>query len=167
MSPSKRGFFISHMNQNDQVNLTKEGYEELVEELAQLKKTKLPAAIERVARARDFGDLSENSEYHSAREDLAFLEGRVDELENVIARSTIIRGVAGRKSVALGSKVTVESNGDTHTYSIVGEYEADPLNKKISPDSPLGRALLGKKVNEEVEFEAPVGKIVYKIKKIH
>jgi transcription elongation factor GreA len=154
------------VHSNHQVSLTQQGYDELVEELAEIKKSKLPNAIERVALARSHGDLSENSEYHAAREDLAFLEGKVDELEALVARATIIR-VKKKAVVDLGCKVTVSGNGKNHTYDIVGEYEADPMNKKISHDSPLGQALMGKKVGEEVEYEAPVGRVVYKIKKIH
>src|SRR3989344_8872823 len=112
------------------VHLTKEGRDEIVAELAELRDEKLPKAIERVARARDFGDLSENAEYHSAREDLAFIEGRVEELEALLQRAQII---AARKtsSVKLGSKVTVNGNGKQHVFTVVGEWEADPANKKI------------------------------------
>lgn len=148
------------------VNLTQDGYDELVVELAKLKDTKLPNAIDRVAQARAHGDLSENSEYHSAREDLAFIEGRVDELEALIARATIVTKTS-KSTIDVGSKVTVKANGSSHTYHIVGEYEADPMQKKISHSSPLGKALVGKKVGQDVEFEAPVGKVVYTIEKIH
>lgn len=156
------------MNKKDHISLTKQGYDELIAELNHLKETKLPQAIERVARARDFGDLTENSEYHSARDELSFLEGRVEELETLIMHAKIIKASNGvKKAISLGSTVTVHGNGKVYTYTIVGEYEADPLSQKISHDSPLGKALLGKKVGEEVEYEAPVGKIVYLIKKIH
>ena len=153
-------------NNPHRVSLTEQGYTELAEELRVLRDEKLPKAIDRVAQARAHGDLSENSEYHSAREDLAFIEGRKDELETLVARAQIVKKT--RKSfIDLGSKVTVKANGSSHTYDIVGEYEADPLKKKISHSSPLGKALSGKKVGEEVEFDAPVGKVIYKIEKIH
>jgi len=127
------------------VHLTKEGRDEIVAELAELRDEKLPKAIERVARARDFGDLSENAEYHSAREDLAFIEGRVEELEVIVARAKIISAKKGQKNqVKLGSTVTVHGNGIKQTFSVVGEWEADPGNKKISHQSPLGQALVGK-----------------------
>jgi transcription elongation factor GreA len=148
------------------VSLTKEGYEELAEELRVLRDEKLPKAIDRVAQARAHGDLSENSEYNSAREDLAFVEGKSDELEALIARAQIVKN-SKKPFVDLGSKVTVKLNGSSHTYDIVGEYEADPMKKKISHSSPLGKALAGKKVGEEVEFDAPVGKVIYLIEKIH
>ena len=151
------------------VHLTREGLEELKRELDELKTVKLPAAIERVAKAREFGDLAENSEYHNAREDLAMVEGRVEELEELLKRVSVIKnnGAKARSSVSLGCQVTVATDGQTHVFEIVGEWEADPAKKKISAESPLGKALMGKKVGEAAEFEAPIGKIVYTIKKIH
>ena len=157
------------MKKPNQVQLTKSGWEELKHELDELTKIKLPTAIQRVARARDFGDLSENSEYHAAREDLAMLEGRVEELEELLKRAVVIKTsqTKNRSTVGLGCKVTVAGNGATHEFDIVGEWEANPLQKKISVESPLGKALLGRKVGETVEFEAPIGKILYKINKIN
>lgn len=150
------------------VHLTKEGRDEIAAELRVLKDDKLPQAIKRVARARDFGDLSENAEYHSAREDLSFIEGRVEELEDLLARTKLISARSTTtKIVKLGSKVTVNGNGQTHTFVVVGEWEANPTAKKISHESPLGKALVGKKIGEEVEFEAPAGKIIYKVTKVH
>ena len=151
---------------NKGVYLTRVGLAELQKELDELTKKKLPAAIERVARARDFGDLMENSEYHAAREDLSMLEGRVEELEELFKKAVVITAKQ-RQTVDLGCRVTVQTNGQTHVFEIVGEWEADPLKKKISAESPLGKSLVGRKVGEEVEFEAPAGKIVYTIKKIH
>ena len=148
------------------IQFTAPGLAEVKSELEELKNQKLPAAIDRVARARDFGDLSENAEYHAAKEELSFLEGRVEELEDIIARAY----VADKKmtdAIDIGCKVTVELSGKEHTYEIVGEWEADPLKKKISHTSPLGTALVGKKKGETVEFQAPAGKVIYKIKKIH
>lgn len=149
------------------VHLTKEGRDEIVAELKELKEDKLPKGIERVARARDFGDLAENSEYHNAREDLAFIEGRIDELELIVARAKLISGPRTNGLVKLGSTVTVNGNGQNQTFVVVGEWEADPMNKKISHQSPLGQALVGKKIGETVEIDAPVGKISYKIIKIN
>jgi transcription elongation factor GreA len=148
------------------VHFTKEGYNELQQELKTLKNNKQPQAIERVARARDFGDLTENSEYHSARDDLAFIEGRIQEIESLLSRVEIIKKRTTNQ-VALGCKVTVQNDSKTTTFIVVGEWEADPAKQKISHESPLGKALLGKKVGDQVEFEAPAGKIIYKIKKIH
>ena len=149
------------------VHLTREGLEELKRELDELKTVKLPAAIERVAKAREFGDLAENSEYHNAREDLAMVEGRVEELEELLKRVSVIKNNGARASVGLGCQVTVATNGQTHMFEIVGEWEADPAKKKISAESPLGKALMGKKVGEMAEFEAPIGKILYTVKKIN
>jgi transcription elongation factor GreA len=95
------------------------------------------------------------------------IQGRIEELEDLLARSVLIKKAKKNGTVGLGSQVTVKYNGSETTYSIVGEYEADPMKQKISADSPLGKALLGKKVDEHVEFEAPVGKVVYTIKTIH
>ena len=152
---------------NDKIQFTAQGLLEIKAELEALKTTKLPAAIERVARARDFGDLSENAEYHAAKEELSFIEGRVEELEGIILRSQVVKDKKKNDSVGIGCKVTVSISGKEHTYEIVGEWEADPLKKKISHTSPLGQALVGKKKGEKVEFQAPAGKVIYQIKKIH
>lgn len=152
------------MNHLDEVTLTQEGYDELISELKQIKEDKLPKGIERVATARSFGDLSENSEYHSAREDLSFLEGRVTELEALVAKAKVIKHKKGKQSeITVGSTVTVHVGKTKHVYQIVGEWEANPKEKKISEDSPLGKGLLGKKIGEEIEVEAPAGKINYKV----
>ena len=151
---------------NNKVNLTLTGYNELAVELADLKDNKLPAAIERVATARAFGDLSENAEYHSARDDHAALVGKIEELTDILARSQIIQTTTSKSQVGVGSKVTVAINGTTHEFTIVGEWEADPAEKKISHESPLGKALIGKAVGDKVEVSAPVGKVIYSIKEI-
>ena len=152
------------MNALDDVTLTQVGYDELLSELKEIKEDKLPKAIERVATARSFGDLSENSEYHAAREDLSFLEGRTAELEALLAKAKVIKAKKGKQSsVSVGSTVTVHIGKAKHVYQIVGEWEANPSLKKISHSSPLGKALMGKKMGETVEVEAPVGKILYKI----
>lgn len=155
------------MTQKD-FHFTSEGLKELKVELKKLVEGKKPKLIERVAVARSHGDLSENSEYTAAREDLAFVEGRIEELEELIAKAKIIKSKkTGKKEVKLGSKVTVKVNGKNHTYELVGEWEADPIEKKISHTSPLGKALMGKKKDEKVKIEAPAGKVTYHIQKIH
>jgi len=144
------------------VQLTQEGYDELTAELKDIQDNKLPKAIARVATARAFGDLSENSEYHSAREDLSFLEGRKTELETLIAHAKIIK--VSKKTgnvIDLGSKVTVKVGKEKHLYHIVGEWEANPQEKKISHQSPLGKALLGKEKGESFEIDVPAGKLKY------
>jgi transcription elongation factor GreA len=148
-------------------HLTQEGLDELTAELTELKSDKLPSLIERVKVAREQGDLSENSEYHAARDELAFVEGRIEELEELISRAQLVKRSSGGDTVSIGYKENVKSNGSEHTYHVVGKYEADPMNKKISDESPLGKALLGRKIGEEVQYEAPVGKIIYEVLKIH
>ncbi|KKT39678.1 hypothetical protein A3K29_02470 [Candidatus Collierbacteria bacterium RIFOXYB2_FULL_46_14] len=156
------------MAQNTQrVQMTPLGYRALVDELKQLESTGLPEAIERVAKAREFGDLSENAEYHSSREDLAALEGRIEELRDIITRVNVVDiKRSGEEEVGIGSVVMVTINNSQHEFSIVGEWEADPAAKKISHESPLGKALLGKKVGDHVEVEAPAGKVTYIVKSV-
>jgi transcription elongation factor GreA len=152
-----------------QVYLTKDGIEALKSELKKLVDVKRPALVRRVAVARGMGDLSENSEYTSAREELGIVDGRIEELEAILAKAQLIKGnVKNGKltEVTLGCKVTVKVAGASYVYNVVGEWEADPANKKISNSSPLGKALLGRKKGEKVEIEAPAGKILYQIVKI-
>ena len=147
--------------------MTPVGYRQLVDELESLKKVQLPEAIDRVAKAREFGDLSENAEYHYAKDDLSALEGRIDELNDIITRVSVVDAKkAGDQEVSIGSMVHIEVNGNEHDFTIVGEWEADPAAKKISHESPLGKALIGRKVGDVVEVEAPAGKIAYAIKSV-
>ncbi len=148
------------------IYLTKDGLTSLQNEHGELTKKKRPEVLARVSAARDLGDLSENAEYVAAREELSFIDGRIDELEELLKEVILIaktNGRAGVHSIKLGSKVTVRIDGKKEVYMVVGEFEADPAEKKISHESPLGKALLGKKVGEKVEVEAPAGKIVYTI----
>ena len=154
------------MSQQD-VYVTSEGLRELKEELEVLSSKKRPALIERVAVARAHGDLSENSEYAAAREDLAFIEGRIEEIETLLAKDKLIKNSGASQEVKLGCKVTVKVNGKEQTFEVVGEWEADPLEQKISHTSPLGLALLGKKNGDRVEIDAPAGKVSYQVTKIH
>ncbi len=150
------------MDQLQKVVLTREGLNQLKKEFGDLVNIKRPEAVARLAAARGQGDLSENSEYAAARQDLAFIDGRIVELETVINEAKVIASHPKSK-IDVGCKVTLHVNGKKDTFTIVGEWEADPMQKKISHSSPLGKALLGKKVGEKVEVEAPVGKIKYKI----
>lgn len=146
------------------IYLTEEGLEELKKELTTLTKTKRPEVVERVSQARNQGDLSENAEYSAARDELSFIDGRIDELEIIIKQATIIKGVKGDdKQIKLGSKVTLHVGKKEEEFMVVGEWEADPKDKKISHESPLGKALLGRTIGDKVEVEAPVGKINYTI----
>ena len=146
-----------------QTQVTKKGLEDLKKEYEELINSKRPKLVDRLANARSQGDLSENNDYQNAKEELEFLDGRISELEEVI-RSAVIVSKNGKKgSVGVGAKVTVKINGSKSSYDIVGEWEADPAAKKISHTSPLGKALVGKKVGEKVEVEAPAGKVIYEI----
>jgi transcription elongation factor GreA len=106
--------------------------------------------------------LSENSDYQSAKEELEFLDGRIDELNGVVKTAVVDEG-KNAGTGGIGAKITVKVNGKSVVYNIVGEWEADPMNKKISESSPLGMAISGKKVGEKAEVTAPAGKIVYEI----
>lgn len=145
--------------------LTKDGLEELKTELEQLTVHKRPEVVKRLSDARDLGDLSENSEYAAAKQDLAFIDGRITELEEIIHGAKVVTS-HGKKQVDVGCKVTLHLNGKRDIFTVVGEWEADPTNKKISHSSPLGKALLGKKVGDKVEVEAPAGKVMYRILEI-
>jgi transcription elongation factor GreA len=151
---------------NHKIQITKEGYDALKTELAQLVEEKRPKLVDRLSNARQEGDLSENSDYQNAKDELEFLDGRIDELKHVTNSAVIISGKGRKNSIAVGTKVTVKANGVKHIYEIVGEWEADPVNKKISHSSPLGQALSGKKIGDKVKVEAPAGKVNYEILKI-
>ena len=145
------------------IQLTKQGLETLKKELEQLVSVKRPKMVERLSYARSQGDLSENSDYANAKEELEFTDGRIEELEQVVATAEVVKDGGNRDGIGVGTKITVKTNGDKIVFQMVGEWEADPVNKKISPESPLGQALVGKKVGEKVEVNAPAGKLTYEI----
>jgi transcription elongation factor GreA len=147
--------------------LTQEGFEKLQRELRELTEVKRPQAVSRLQKARAMGDLSENSEYVAAKEDLAFIEGRIQEVEEIIKNAEIAETQKRKDIISLGSTVTVRFNGSVDTFSIVGEFEADPMKKKISQTSPIGQALVGKKAGAVVEVETPSGKTTYRIVEIN
>ena len=136
--------------------------ETLRKELDKMVKVERPKLVERIAFARNEGDLSENSDYQSAKEELEFIDGRITELEEVLKNVQVVAN-GSKLTNGIGMKITVKQNGNKHVFEIVGEWEADPVNKKISVESPLGKALIGKKVGEEVAVEAPAGKVTYEI----
>jgi len=148
---------------NNKVQLTKTGFEKLQSDLNSLKKTGLPEAINRLQKARSMGDLKENSEYSAAKENLAFVENRVAELEQMIQQAEVIDIANDNNTISLGKKFIAIINREEKTITIVGEYEADPVNGKYSVTSPIGKALLGKKVGDSVEINIPAGKITYEI----
>jgi transcription elongation factor GreA len=154
------------------IYLTPKGLEDLKKEYDDLVNIKRPDIVKRLSAAREMGDLSENAEYTAAREELAFIDGRIEELEMLLKQAVVIENGDHHKkgsTVDLGSQVTVKiANKDNNEiFTLVGEWEADPAEKKISHESPLGKALLGKAIGEEIEFEAPAGKMVYKIVSIN
>ena len=152
-----------HQEEENRVCMTIEGLAKIKEELSVLQDKKRPQVVERLSLARSQGDLSENNEYAAAREELAFVDGRIEELEDVISRAFVSQISCSKDCVSLGSKVRIKIDGTECEYEIVGEFEANPAKKKVSAGSPLGKALLGRKTGEEVEFEAPAGKVVYRI----
>jgi transcription elongation factor GreA len=151
------------MDPNSKMLLTREGLAELKREYDEIVNSKRPVAVKRLADARELGDLSENSEYAAAKQDLSFMDGRILELEEILHNAKLITNNHAKNMVDVGCHVTITVDGKKEEFMLVGEWEADPKEKKISHESPLGKALMGKKVGEQVEVEAPAGKVMYKI----
>jgi transcription elongation factor GreA len=145
-----------------QFHLTKDGIAELEAELKELTAQRGPIA-ERIKTAREFGDLSENAEYTSARQEQERVEGRIAEIEHILLNVDIISKPRGDNRVQLGSIVKLKGNGKTKEFQVVGTVEADPLNGKISDESPIGKALMGKKEGDAVEIKANSETLKYKI----
>lgn len=146
------------------IQLTKSGFHKIKQEHEEMKKNKHPKAIERLQKARAMGDLSENSEYTAAKDELAFVEGRLQELESILSNAEVIEELAGHNGIVeLGSTVILAHAIDnSHTeFMIVGEFEADPQKKKLSHTSPIGNALIGKKKGQRVKVKIPAGEIEY------
>jgi transcription elongation factor GreA len=158
--------------EEEEILVTREGLQKLKEELRYLKEVRRKEIAERLKEAISYGDLSENAEYEEAKNEQAFVEGRVIELERKIRNAQIIsekteRG--GAQIIEIGTRVTVREKsgrGEAESYTIVGSTEADPLEQKISNESPIGRALLGHVRGEIVEVEAPGGRTRYEILKV-
>jgi len=145
------------------IQLTQKGFNDLQLELEDLIKNKKSKAIDRLSKARSMGDLKENSEYTAAKEELALVEGRIQEINNVLSNAEVTLMYKAGNKIEIGSTVTVDINGQKDTFQIVGEFEADPMNKKLSQNSPIGQALIDKKIGDLVEINIPAGKIQYKI----
>ena len=151
------------------IPITKQGLAQMEEELKHLKSVARPEVIRAIAQARDHGDLSENAEYHAARERQSFIEGRLAELEDKIARSEVIDVTAlSGKTVKFGATVTIvdEDTEEKLTYQLVGEVEADVKAGRLAINSPLGRALIGKSVGDSVDVMTPNGDKLYEILKV-
>lgn len=146
--------------------LTPEGEAKLRAELAELTGPKREELAKRLRSAIQMGDLSENADYHKAKEDQAFLEGRIMEIESILRNATVVEKTHSDE-VTIGARVTIqEEDFDPETFHVVGAKEADPRNGKISNESPFGIALMGHKVGDVVEAETPGGKVKLKILKI-
>ena len=141
--------------------ITDAGKKDLELELEELKSRRGEVA-EKIAVARDFGDLSENAEYDAAREEQGLLETRVAEIEEILQYAEIIKS-SGSSTVVLGSQVELKSGDKVMTYTVVGPVEADPLEGKISNESPIGVALMGKKIGDEVVISTPKGETTYEV----
>ncbi len=153
----------------DKIPITNIGFEKLEEELKTLKSIERPTVIKSIAEAREHGDLSENAEYHAAKEKQSFIEGRIADLENKISRAeVIITKKLKSNKVIFGATVTLGEVGKKKqiVYQIVGTEEADVENGKISISSPLARALLGKKIDDSVEVYSPGGSKEYEVENI-
>lgn len=145
--------------------LTKDGVKELEAELASLIAERSVIA-ERIKTAREFGDLSENAEYQTARQEQERLETRVSELENILGNVEIIKKTNGGKKVQIGSTVKLANNGKAKLFTVVGTVEADPANGKISDESPIGKAIMGRSVGDKVEIKTPSETTTYKVAEI-
>lgn len=147
--------------------LTKQGLQKLEEEYEYLKKIKMPEVIERIARAKELGDLSENAEYQDAKDEQGFIAGRIAELENLINKSEIIEEGGKKSVVSVGSTIKIRCLKKDVEYTIVGSNEADPIKGLISNESPLGRAFLGRKAGEKVRVVVPKGEMDCEILEIN
>jgi len=158
---------LFRMNEEEHITyLTKEGHEKLQEEYSELKNVKIPAIAARIDEARQQGDLSENAEYHVAREDMTWAQTRLVELEETLRNVKIIQQKQTDSTIQMGSKVRVEVKGVVKEFSIVGIQEADPKQGFISHESPLAQALLGHSVGDVVEVKMPNGMVEYAIMNI-
>lgn len=157
-------FFVYQPMVKKEYRLTQTGVTELKAELELLKQRRLQVA-EKLRNARELGDLSENAEYHAAREEQIQVENRFSEVERILSHVEIITEPKDKDLVELGNTVQLD-NGNSRELTVVGSVEADPTANKISDESPLGQAILGKKVGDKVKISTPSGKTVYTIKKI-
>ncbi|HSL76524.1 MAG TPA: transcription elongation factor GreA, partial [Candidatus Limnocylindrales bacterium] len=148
------------------VSLTAEGAERLRGELAELTDVRRPEVIARIRTAKEHGDLKENAEYHAAREEQSFLEGRIQALEARLRAAVITEAPAAGEGAGIGSRVTVELDGLESEYTLVGSAEADPKSGRLSVASPVGKALLGSKSGDDVDVETPRGRVAYRVLKV-
>jgi len=152
--------------QDQKVYVSREGLEKFKQELEDLVNVKRKEIIERIERAKELGDLSENAEYAAAKDEQAFTEGRILELQDMITRAEIINSSGRVDLVNVGSKVKVKTDDTETEYEIVGVAEADPVAGKISNESPLGRSFLGRRIGDKIQIQIPKGTVVYTILEI-
>ena len=153
-------------NETKEVVLTEEGYEKLENELEYLVNEKRREVAKRIKVAREFGDISENSEYDDAKNEQAFVEGRIKEIENMLRNARVVKDdEVDDHTVNVGTTVKIKDldNGDIFTYTLVGSAETDPLKNKISNESPIGKNLIGHKIGDKVEVEVPSGTMTYEV----
>ncbi|MCX6812193.1 MAG: transcription elongation factor GreA [Candidatus Berkelbacteria bacterium] len=150
----------------EEIILTASGRAKLEAELTKLKNEDLKEVAEQIKSARELGDLSENADYHQAREKQAFVAGRIEEIEWKLSHARMAEKSNGCNVVAIGCRAVLKSSDGNENYEIVGATEADPAVGKISVSSPIAKAILGHKVGDKVAAETPVGEIKYEIKSI-
>lgn len=151
---------------NGKTYLSPEGLEKLKAELQELKTVRVRETAARIESAKALGDLKENAEYHSAKDEMGFIQGRMREIEELLKNVSVIEQVEGGSMVRIGSTVEVEARGVKRQYKIVGSEEADPVNGLISNESPMGRAFLNHAKDDQVDVETPGGVVTYVILKI-
>jgi transcription elongation factor GreA len=157
------------MSTKNKIQLTKDGFQDLQNELNELINEKLPVVVKRISVARDKGDLSENTEYQNAKEDKEIIDARITEIEDVIKRAEVVNKTKSKTLIGIGSEVVIypkNNKKNQRTITLVGEFEGDVEQGKISVVSPLGKALLGKKQDDETVVVAPAGDIVYVVAKV-
>jgi len=154
---------------DDRIPMTREGYEKLKADLDRMQHKEMIEVAQRIAAARELGDLSENAEYHAAREDQGMLQARIDSLKDKLSRATFIeKGLLPSDTVVFGSRVTVKDVdlGDEEDFILVGPGDEDYAKNKILTTSPLGQDLLGKKIGDTTEIKVPMGTLTFKVVKI-
>ena len=158
-------YFLRDMDEDSTQYLSQDKQAALKKELVELRSVKIPQIAKRIDEARQMGDLSENAEYHAAREEMGWAQARAKELEYILDNAKVISQVVGKKqdTVGMGGTIIVSSNGKRKEFTIVGAQEADPSSGRISNESPLGQAFLGKKKGNHVEVRAPSGVQIYEI----
>jgi len=150
-----------------QIYITPEGLEKAKKEHQEFIEEKRPEVIQKIESAKALGDLSENAEYHEAKEQQGFIEGRIRELEYLIHNATVVENNHSTDKIEIGKNVKVKNGKETKEFTLVGANEADPVGGKISNESPLGEALLGKKIGEKIEIQTPKGLVKYQILEIY